>query len=61
VITTNQKNLEEIRTEANVILKVVDQFVKAGLLEQAKDHLEKARLIDQPMRISTLFRNGSLF
>ena len=46
MITTNQKNLEEIRTEANVILKVVDQFVKAGLLEQAKDHLEKARLID---------------
>lgn len=44
--TTNQKNLEEIRTEANVILKVVDQFVKAGLLEQAKEHLEKARLID---------------
>ena len=46
MITTNQKNLEEIRTEANVILKVVDQFVKAGLLEQAKEHLEKARLID---------------
>lgn len=42
---TNPHN-EEIRTEANIILKVVDQCIKAGLLEEAKGHLDKARIID---------------
>ena len=46
VTTPIQKNLEEIRTEANVILKIVDQYIKAGCLDEAKEHLEKARLID---------------
>ncbi len=41
----NQHN-EEVRTEANFILKVVDQCIKAGLLEEAKGHLDKARIID---------------
>jgi CheY-like chemotaxis protein len=45
VASTNQHN-EEIRTEANIILKVVDQCIKAGLLEEAKGHLDKARIID---------------
>ncbi len=47
-LVTNQaqNNLEEIRTEANIILKVVDQFIKAGNLDEAKDHLEKARMLD---------------
>jgi CheY-like chemotaxis protein len=46
VATPAQNNLEEIRTEANIILKVVDQYIKAGLLDEAKDHLDKARMID---------------
>lgn len=41
-----QNNLEEIRTEANIILKVVDQFIKAGNLDEATEHLEKAKLMD---------------
>lgn len=41
-----QNNLEEIRTEANIILKVVDQCIKAGYLDEAKGHLDKARIID---------------
>lgn len=47
-LVTNQaqRNLEEVRTEANIILKVVDQFIKAGNLDEAKDHLEKARMLD---------------
>jgi len=45
VTSPNQHN-EEIRTEANFILKVVDQCIKAGLLEEAKGHLDKARIID---------------
>ena len=44
--TPTQNNLEEIRTEANFILKVVDQCIKAGLLDEAKGHLDKARIID---------------
>jgi CheY-like chemotaxis protein len=46
VASPNQHNHEEIRTEANIILKVVDQCIKAGLLEEAKGHLDKARIID---------------
>jgi len=46
VTPSSQHNNEEIRTEANFILKVVDQCIKAGLLEEAKGHLDKARLID---------------
>jgi CheY-like chemotaxis protein len=46
VATSNQHNHEEVRTEANFILKVVDQCIKAGLLEEAKGHLDKARIID---------------
>jgi CheY-like chemotaxis protein len=46
VTTPAKNNLEEIRTEANIILKVVDQYIKAGLLDEAKDHLDKARMID---------------
>jgi CheY-like chemotaxis protein len=46
VAPSNQHNNEEIRTEANFILKVVDQCIKAGLLEEAKGHLDKARIID---------------
>jgi CheY-like chemotaxis protein len=46
VTTPTPNNLEEIRTEANIILKVVDQYIKAGLLDEAKDHLDKARMID---------------
>ncbi len=44
--SSNQNNHEEVRTEANFILKVVDQCIKAGLLEEAKGHLDKARIID---------------
>ena len=43
---SSQHNHEEVRTEANFILKVVDQCIKAGLLEEAKGHLDKARIID---------------
>jgi CheY-like chemotaxis protein len=46
VTLSNQHNNEEVRTEANFILKVVDQCIKAGLLEEAKGHLDKARIID---------------
>jgi CheY-like chemotaxis protein len=46
VATPTQHNLEEVRTEANIILKVVDQYIKAGLLDEAKEHLDKARIID---------------
>jgi CheY-like chemotaxis protein len=46
VTNQTQNNLEEIRTEANIILKVVDQFIKAGNLDEAKEHLEKARMLD---------------
>jgi CheY-like chemotaxis protein len=46
VTLSSQHNHEEIRTEANFILKVVDQCIKAGLLEEAKGHLDKARIID---------------
>jgi CheY-like chemotaxis protein len=46
VASPGQNNLEEIRTEANIILKVVDQCIKAGLLDEAKGHLDKARIID---------------
>jgi CheY-like chemotaxis protein len=46
VTSLNQNNHEEIRTQANFILKVVDQCIKAGLLEEAKGHLDKARIID---------------
>ncbi len=46
VASTTQNNLEEVRTEANIILKVVDQYIKAGLLDEAKEHLDKARIID---------------
>jgi CheY-like chemotaxis protein len=46
VASPNQHNHEEVRTEANFILKVVDQCIKAGLLEEAKGHLDKARIID---------------
>jgi CheY-like chemotaxis protein len=46
VTSSNQNNHEEVRTEANFILKVVDQCIKAGLLEEAKGHLDKARIID---------------
>jgi CheY-like chemotaxis protein len=46
VANPTQNNLEEIRTEANFILKVVDQCIKAGLLDEAKGHLDKARIID---------------
>jgi len=46
VTVPNQHNHEEVRTEANFILKVVDQCIKAGLLEEAKGHLDKARIID---------------
>jgi CheY-like chemotaxis protein len=37
---------EELRMEANHILKVVDQAIKAGYLDEAKEHLEKAKRID---------------
>jgi len=46
VTPSSQHNHEEVRTEANFILKVVDQCIKAGLLEEAKGHLDKARIID---------------
>lgn len=46
VTTPTQRNLEEVRTEANIILKVVDQYIKAGFLDEAKEHLDKARIID---------------
>jgi CheY-like chemotaxis protein len=46
VTPSSQNNHEEVRTEANFILKVVDQCIKAGLLEEAKGHLDKARIID---------------
>jgi CheY-like chemotaxis protein len=46
VMTTTPNLSEEIRMEANHILKVVDQAIKAGYLDEAKDHLEKAKKID---------------
>ena len=46
VMTTTPSSSEEIRMEANHILKVVDQAIKAGYLDEAKDHLEKAKKID---------------
>jgi CheY-like chemotaxis protein len=46
VPSPTQNTIGEIRTEANIILKVVDQCIKAGLLEEAKGHLDKARIID---------------
>ena len=45
-MTTTPNLSEEIRMEANHILKVVDQAIKAGYLDEAKDHLEKAKKID---------------
>ncbi|MBN1397997.1 MAG: response regulator, partial [Bacteroidetes bacterium] len=45
-MTPSNPHNEEIRAEANIILKVVDQCIKAGLLEEAKGHLDKARIID---------------
>ena len=46
VMTTTPNLSEEIRMEANHILKVVDQAIKAGYLDEAKEHLEKAKKID---------------
>ena len=46
IMTTTPNSSEEIRMEANHILKVVDQAIKAGYLDEAKDHLDKAKKID---------------
>ncbi len=46
VMTTTPNSSEEIRMEANHILKVVDQAIKAGYLDEAKEHLDKAKKID---------------
>lgn len=46
VMTTTPNSSEELRMEANHILKVVDQAIKAGYLDEAKDHLDKAKKID---------------
>jgi len=46
VMATTPNASEEIRMEANHILKVVDQAIKAGFLDEAKEHLEKAKRID---------------
>jgi CheY-like chemotaxis protein len=46
VMATTPNASEEIRMEANHILKVVDQAIKAGYLDEAKEHLEKAKKID---------------
>ena len=45
-MTTTPNSSEEIRMEANHILKVVDQAIKAGYLDEAKEHLDKAKKID---------------
>jgi CheY-like chemotaxis protein len=45
-MATTPNASEEIRMEANHILKVVDQAIKAGYLDEAKEHLEKAKKID---------------
>jgi CheY-like chemotaxis protein len=45
-MTTTPNASEELRMEANHILKVVDQAIKAGYLDEAKEHLEKAKRID---------------
>jgi CheY-like chemotaxis protein len=46
VMATTPNASEEIRMEANHILKVVDQAIKAGFLDEAKEHLDKAKKID---------------
>ena len=46
VMATTPNASEEIRMEANHILKVVDQAIKAGFLDEAKEHLEKAKKLD---------------
>ncbi|MGD1046616.1 MAG: response regulator [Bacteroidota bacterium] len=46
VMTTTPNTSEETRMEANHILKVVDQAIKAGYLDEAKEHLDKAKKID---------------
>ena len=46
VMATTPNASEELRMEANHILKVVDQAIKAGYLDEAKEHLEKAKRID---------------
>ena len=45
-MATTPNASEEIRMEANHILKVVDQAIKAGFLNEAKEHLDKAKMID---------------
>jgi CheY-like chemotaxis protein len=45
-MATTPNASEEIRMEANHILKVVDQAIKAGFLDEAKEHLDKAKKID---------------
>ncbi|RPI07142.1 MAG: response regulator [Ignavibacteriae bacterium] len=45
-MTTTPNASEEIRMEANHILKVVDQAIKAGFLDEAKEHLDKAKRLD---------------
>ena len=44
--TTPTNNPDEIRTHANQILKVVDQFIKANNLDEATANLEKAKTLD---------------
>jgi CheY-like chemotaxis protein len=45
-MATTPNASEELRMEANHILKVVDQAIKAGFLDEAKEHLDKAKKID---------------
>ena len=45
-MATTPNASEEIRMEANHILKVVDQAIKAGFLDEAREHLDKAKKID---------------
>ena len=46
VMPTTPNTSEEIRMEANHILKVVDQAIKAGYLNEAREHLDKAKKLD---------------
>ena len=46
VMATTPNASEEIRMEANHILKVVDQGINPGILDDAKEHLYKAKKID---------------
>ena len=61
VMATTPNASEEIRMEANHILKVVDQAIKAGFLDEAKEHLDKAKKIDPTNAYIYAFQETNCF